>query len=190
MILIRHGESEWNLLYRAQQKDPEIRDARLTDEGRRQVLLAAEELSAHEVGRILCSPFTRALETADIIARALDLPVLVEPLVCEQFYYSCDVGTPRSKLAEAWPHLDFAHLAEEWWQPPREAEASLVRRAGLFRDAMARLSDWPRVAVVTHWAFIRALSGKDARNAELVRFDPTAPLPDLGEGLGFPAGGA
>ena len=32
--------------------------------------------------------------------------------------------------------------------------------------------DWRHVAVVTHWGFIRGLTGRQARNAELVPFDP------------------
>lgn len=191
MILIRHGESEWNALYRVHQRDPDIRDARLTGEGRRQAARAAEELRAHDVNRIVASPLTRALETADIIARALGLPVSVEPLVCEQFFYSCDVGTPRSRLKELWSHLDFDHLEEEWWQSAKEDEAAVIRRATLFRDSVARLLDWHRIAVVSHWAFIRALSGRDAKNAELVRYDPTT-LPPKFEGgrLGWPSSGA
>ena len=190
MILIRHGESEWNAAYRVHKKDPEIRDAPLTEEGRRQATRAAQELNGHDLDRILSSPLTRALQTADFIAKAHRLPVIVEPLVCEQFFYSCDVGTPRSMLSEQWPHIDFAHLAEEWWHPEKESEEAVIRRANEFRDAMARTANWRRVVVVSHWAFIRALSGQDANNAELVRYDPTSPPPALGGSLGWPASGA
>ena len=55
---------------------------------------------------------------------------------------------------------------------------------------MARTANWRRVVVVSHWAFIRALSGQDANNAELVRYDPTSPPPALGGSLGWPASGA
>ncbi|MCZ6719958.1 MAG: histidine phosphatase family protein [Proteobacteria bacterium] len=190
MFLIRHGESEWNARFKVTQEDPGIRDAPLTPVGREQAAAAAEQLRVHDVRRIITSPLTRALETAGIIATALDLPITVEPLVCEQFYYSCDVGTPRSQLSELWSHLDFSHLEEEWWQAQGESEQAMIERCVAFREAMAAAEDWPFVAVVSHWAFIKGLSGKDTRNAEPVRFDPTAE-PVVYEGsLGWPASDA
>jgi hypothetical protein len=37
----------------------------------------------------------------------------------------------------------------------------------------AQLEDWPHVGVVSHWGFIRTLTGREVRNAEAVPFDPT-----------------
>jgi hypothetical protein len=44
---------------------------------------------------------------------------------------------------------------------------------------MAALSDWPDVAVITHWGFIRALTGRPVANCEIVRFDPREMQPPL-----------
>jgi len=38
---------------------------------------------------------------------------------------------------------------------------------------MAEHPEWHRIAVVTHWGVIRALTGITAGNGELIRFDPT-----------------
>jgi broad specificity phosphatase PhoE len=175
MILVRHGESQFNEVFNRTGKSPGIPDPKLTSRGRDQVRRAAEQLRlhAHPIRRLITSPYTRALETAAILAEALELPVEVEPVVHEHACYDCDIGTPVSALAERWPALDFAHMAEIWWPETEEPEAALHGRCTRFRAKAAGLQDWRHVAVVSHWGFIRGLTGHDARNAELVPFDPT-----------------
>jgi broad specificity phosphatase PhoE len=173
VILVRHGESEWNVVFSRTRVDPDIPDPRLTAEGRRQAVAAAEALSQLAVERLLASPYVRALQTAEIIASLLRVPLTVEPLVRERAAFSCDIGTPRSRLAAEWPQLSLDHVEEIWW-PPAESEAELDRRCARFRAATRVLPDRHRIAVVTHWGFIRGLTGHSARNGELVRFDPLA----------------
>ena len=67
MILLRHGQSEFNVAFNATRVDPGIPDPRLTEEGRRQARAAAVALAAHPVERLIASPYTRALETAEIV---------------------------------------------------------------------------------------------------------------------------
>jgi broad specificity phosphatase PhoE len=177
MILIRHGQSEFNVVFNRERRDPGIRDAPLTAHGRAQVLRAAEELAAQmqqgrNIKRLLASPYTRALQTAAIIAGALDLPLEIEPLVREHAAYHCDIGTPASALAETWPGLSFEHLDEVWWSSLDETQEQLLARCRQFHHRISNWHDWSQVAVVSHWGFIRGLTGYDARNAELVPFDP------------------
>jgi glucosyl-3-phosphoglycerate phosphatase len=169
VILVRHAESEWNRHYSRTRIDPGIPDPELTPDGRRQAEKLALRLTAAGIERLVASPYRRALETATIVARALDLTVTVEPLVRERCVFSCDLGTPRSQLVALWPALDFAHLEELWWGKPDETEASLADRCARFRTATDPLPDRNRVAVITHWGFIRALTGQEVGNATLVR---------------------
>lgn len=174
MILIRHGESEFNAVFNRTRVDPGITDPRLTAHGREQVRLAAAEIrrDGHPVRRLITSPYTRALETAAILAAELKLPVEVEPIVHEHACWTCDIGTPISALAQRWPTLDFGHLEEIWW-PENEPQELVHRRCGDFRVKAAQLEDWRHVGVVSHWGFIRTLTGRDVKNAEVVAFDPT-----------------
>lgn len=178
MILIRHGQSEFNVVFNRERRDPGIRDAPLTAHGRTQALQAAGELRARiqqgtRIKRLLASPYTRAVQTAVIIAEALDLPVEIEPLIREHAAYHCDIGTPASALAETWPGLSFDHLPEVWWSSLDESEAQLLDRCRQFHGRAAGWTDWSQIAVVSHWGFIRGLTGHEARNAELVAFDPS-----------------
>jgi glucosyl-3-phosphoglycerate phosphatase len=173
MILVRHGQSEWNAVYNRTRIDPNIPDPPLTAEGRRQAEAAAEVLARAGIERLLASPYVRTLETAEIIAAHTGAAIAVEPMVRERTAFSCDIGTPRSRLAIRWPQLSFDHVEEIWW-PNAESDAELARRCGRFRAAAQGLVSWQRVAVITHWGFIRGITGIEARNGELVRFDPHA----------------
>jgi broad specificity phosphatase PhoE len=182
MILVRHGQSEFNVVYSVTRRDPGIPDPRLTEEGKRQAEAAAAALAGRDVAELVASPYTRALETAEIIAGKLGLPIRVEPLVREHCRFHCDIGSARSVLSGRWPALDFAHLPEKWWPDLDETDEQLLGRCRDFRAFMARHPDWRRVAVVSHWGFIRGLTGVPIGNGEMLAFDP------LGDPPGNPGG--
>ncbi len=177
MILLRHGQSEFNVQFGVDRRDPGIVDPRLTPLGHAQAEAAAGALRGAGLRRIVVSPYTRALQTAAPVARELGLPVFVNPVVRERFAFVCDVGTPRTELAMAWPELDFSGLGEVWWPPVEEPVGSLLQRAELFRGEMAALADWSDTLVVSHWGFIRAMTGERIDNGAWRRCDPTLPAP-------------
>jgi broad specificity phosphatase PhoE len=81
--LLRHGE-------RVDQVDPDWaagadrpHDPPPTERGREQAAAAGDRLRGEGVGAVYSSPFTRAVATADAVARALDLPVRIEDGLCE-----------------------------------------------------------------------------------------------------------
>jgi len=178
MILLRHGQSEFNLHFTATRKDPGIEDPKLTPLGHEQAEAAAEALAGEGITRILASPYTRALETAVPLARRLGLPVHVQPLVRERYAFACDVGTPRDSLATAWPDHDFAHLEAVWWPQEEEGGDSVMDRARLFRREMGARPDWAHTVVVCHWGFIMAMTGLSVANGQWLRVDPTEAGPE------------
>ncbi|MGQ0664935.1 MAG: histidine phosphatase family protein [Pseudomonadota bacterium] len=179
MLLIRHGQSEFNAAFSETRVDPGIPDPGLTAEGRRQAAQVAAGLRETAIRRLITSPYTRALETATIIADALGLAVGVEPLIRERAAFICDIGASPAELKRRFPRFDFGHLADPWWHDQLaagapESEAALIARCQAFRVQMAGAADLPRVGVITHWGFIRALTGRPVPNGEIVPFDPTA----------------
>jgi broad specificity phosphatase PhoE len=176
VILLRHGQTIFNLMYGSQRIDPGVQDPELTGVGRAQAAAAAPPLRKAGITRIVASPYTRALQTADIIARALGLPVEVEPLVRERAAFACDIGTVCSELSRRWAALSFLGVEETWWHPPPEPEATLAERCRRFSAAIAARDGWATTAVVTHWGVIRALTGRQLQNGEMVRMDPTGPV--------------
>ncbi len=174
MILLRHGQSQFNLHHHATGVDPGIVDAPLTPLGHEQAEAASRALAGEGVRRILCSPLTRALQTAAPVASRLDLPVLVTSAVRERRGASCDIGTCRTDLARAWPHLDLSHLDEVWWREAEDEEDHepdhlFAARTTVFGARMAEDPDWAHTLVVCHWGFIHAVTGCSLSNGEWVR---------------------
>lgn len=181
MILIRHGQSEFNAVYSVQRVDPGIADPRLTALGRAQAAEAAAALADQSIRRLIASPYTRALETAEIIAGTLGLAVEIEPLVRERAAFACDIGSAPADLMQRFPRYRFDHLDHPWWHDhvglgEPEAEQALLLRCESFRSRMAPVADWDHIVVVTHWGFIRGLTGQAVTNCALVRLPRELPL--------------
>jgi broad specificity phosphatase PhoE len=174
VILIRHGQTEFNRLFSVTRLDPGIRDPHLTGHGRRQAAAVAGALRPLSLRRLITSPYARALETAGIIAEHLDLPITVEPLIAERFFFTCDIGSPLAELRARWPDLAFDHLQDPWWPQVEESEEVISHRSKIFRRRIANEA-WFEIAVVTHWGFIRALTGLKVPNGAVLRIDPTRP---------------
>jgi len=173
MILLRHGESQFNEAFAITREDPGIEDPALTPAGQEQAA-AGERLAALDLRLIVASPYTRTLHTAEIVAKALALPVSVEPLVREHAFFTCDIGTPASELRRRWPNFDFRDLPEVWWPRLAERDTEVLARCEQFRRATAVLADWSHLLVVTHWGFIRGLTGAELSNGASLRFDPVS----------------
>jgi broad specificity phosphatase PhoE len=177
MILLRHGQSEFNLHFTRTRRDPGIIDPALTELGHQQAAAAAEALGSERIKRIICSPYTRALQTAEPVSRRLGVPVFVNPIVRERYAFSCDVGRPITELTMSWPERDFTGIDEVWWPAVEENAASVIARAALFRAEIAALPDWSDTLVVSHWGFILCMTGTSVMNGTCLRCDPTAPPP-------------
>lgn len=170
MILVRHGQSHFNVVFNETREDPGIVDPGLTEEGMSQAKAAGEALLAHDVRRILASPYSRTLHTAEIIAERLRLPVTIEPMVRERAFFICDIGSARSTIEKRWPRFDFGDLPEQWWPALDETEDQLLLRCRSFQAAMAACEDWAHVLVVSHWGFIKGLTGQAVTNGTVLPF--------------------
>ncbi len=166
MLFMRHGQSMFNVVCDATGRDPNLPDAPLSALGVRQVQEAASRLNLTIEG-IVSSPYTRALQTASIVAAVLKVPVRVDPLAGERRIYSCDVGTPASRLKQDWPSLDFSGMDEEWWLPFPESQRDLERRVRLFLARWEAEPQEKNLLVVSHWYFINAATGAYLGNAEV-----------------------
>jgi broad specificity phosphatase PhoE len=177
MILLRHGQSEFNLHFGATRRDPGIVDPRLTELGHTQAREAALHLTGQGIERIIVSPYTRTLQTARPVAAALGLPLTVDPIVRERYAFACDIGSPRPALQRDWPDHDFGLIEDVWWPAEEEPEESIVDRAARFRADLARRRDWSSTLVVSHWGFILSLTGQSVANGQWLHCDPTDPAP-------------
>ena len=178
MILLRHGQSEFNLHFTATRRDPGIVDPPLTELGHRQVAEATRQLGRERITRIITSPYTRALQTAAPLAQAFGVAMLINPIVRERYAFACDIGTPRTELERTWPEHDFATIDEVWWPAIEEPADSVIGRAALFRAEMAALPDWSDTLVISHWGFILCMTGESVMNGNWLRCDPNGSPPE------------
>ncbi len=171
MFFMRHGQSTFNAAFDTSGRDPQMPDAPLSPLGIKQVEKAAAQLDAKKIQKIISSPYTRALHTASIVAEAVRLPVVVEPLVGERRLYSCDIGRPVAQLKKEWAHVDFGAMEDqaEWWMPFHESAESLARRIRAFQDEWNWRQEAEKTLVVSHWYFISTLTGGNPENAEIIR---------------------
>jgi glucosyl-3-phosphoglycerate phosphatase len=173
MFLLRHGQSYFNLHFGETRVDPGIEDPGLTPLGVEQAAAAAAHVADLALTRLIVSPYTRTLQTAEPILAILKVPVRIMSEVREQAAFTCDIGTPRDLLAIRFPYHDFAHLAPKWWRDGVETSEETSERANAFRTLMAARDDSATTLMVGHWAFIRALTGVSLANGEILEFDPS-----------------
>jgi glucosyl-3-phosphoglycerate phosphatase len=79
LILLRHGETEWNADRRLQGH----RDIALNDMGQRQAAQAAPSIAALQPEVVIASDLQRATVTARTVSEVLGLPVTVDPRLRE-----------------------------------------------------------------------------------------------------------
>ncbi len=80
VILVRHGETDWNRLRHIQGGSS---DTRLNENGKRQAESVALRLETERIDAIYSSPLQRALNTAQAIARHHNVEVKTEPALRE-----------------------------------------------------------------------------------------------------------
>jgi broad specificity phosphatase PhoE len=94
LLLVRHGETEWNRVGRWQGHS----DTPLNDAGRRQARALAAELGDIDV--VYSSDLARARETAEILAQRLGLEVRVDPRLRERGFGAWEGKTTAEIEAE------------------------------------------------------------------------------------------
>lgn len=117
LILIRHGETDWNVEGRYQgQADPP-----LNQRGVAQARQLAKKLADKGLQRIYTSPLLRAAQTAKIISEHLNLPVHVEPRLME--IHQGDWQTRlRDEIENLYPELFRRWETEPWEVTPPSGE--------------------------------------------------------------------
>lgn len=152
IILIRHGETDWNLAGRWQGNT----DIPLNDTGRQQARMLARRLKANRwpIDAIYSSDLLRAAETAQIAAEKLHLPVQLDAQWRERGLGILE-GLTRREISEKYPYMVLPRTFIE--APESESYASLKRRVVLALEEILRQHDGETVAVVSHSGTLRVL---------------------------------
>ena len=179
IYLIRHGQSTFNSLFDADGIDPLHFDAPLSATGHGQVREVRKTLATlPKPDLVICSPLTRAIETALGLFGDTGVPIEVTDIHRERLENSCDVGSSPADLAAAFPTLRFDHLDDPWWhRGDPDVRGVCVEPHSLFADRVEQFARWLGAAdrgvvmVVGHGAFFRLLTGRHFANCEIVHWE-------------------
>ena len=147
LLLVRHGQSEWNAEGRMQGQTAHVP---LTALGHEQAAAAARQLTGLRPGALVSSDLRRAVQTAEHCAHATGLALTTTPALREQGYGVLE-GRPSREL---WDVVD-------WTDPHWSAEGgeSLAQLHARVAGYLRQLRGGPPadvVALVTHGDTIRA----------------------------------
>ena len=147
LLLVRHGQSEWNAAGRMQGQTQHVP---LTPLGRTQAKSAARELAPLRPGALISSDLLRALQTAEPCARSTGLSVATSPLLREQSYGVLE-GRPSREL---WDVVDWTD--PHWAAEGGESLAQLHARVRAYLEQLCAEPPAEVIALVTHGDTIRA----------------------------------
>lgn len=152
LIMIRHGESEADLLDVCEGRA----DFELTERGHRQAQRMAEWVSRrYDIDRIYCSTLRRARQTAEHLAARTGLSLTPDERLME-FNNGLLAGLPRGEAAARYPEIPGLPLHEARY----EMESMLEFRARaeyMLSKLIAEGTDGSTTAVVAHGGMIAML---------------------------------
>ena len=171
IYLIRHAESEANAAVDLD-NPTYYYDARITKRGERQALKTKNILENIHFDTYICSPLTRTLQTFSIIFP--DNKPIIEPLIREHLFHSCDVGRQPSSLKKDFTSFDFSNLNDFWWNNNMPINEKKIVKEN-FNDIKNRLdkfklwlnkSNSNTIALVSHGTFLSQITGYMLENCE------------------------
>ncbi len=155
LIIVRHGESEWNRIHRYQGQI----DSPLSELGLRQAAALAERLRSEKIDHIYTSRLQRAARTADAIAaHHPGVPVTPSEALLE-----IDHGEWQGKYAEE-ISTQYADGLSEWREHPTRSQmpsgesfSNILKRTLDFLEAITASHKDQTVIVSTHDVVVKIL---------------------------------
>lgn len=148
LLLIRHGQTEWNLMKRWQGRA----ESQLTDLGRAEAARAGVHLAAMDpFDEIWASPLIRARDTAEILSTTIGTtPIHIDPRLIETDVGAWE-GLTLAELERGWP----GYLAQRRQPEGFESDAEVIGRITSFSEE--RIASGRRCLAVCHSGVMRTL---------------------------------
>lgn len=147
LIVVRHGETQWNVQKRTQGTT----DTKLTTKGERQAQQLSHRIQAMQVDGIVTSPLQRACETARIIALPNHKTISIDAALIEIRFGKWE-GLTFDEIGEQYPQelsvwSKTPHLSEI---PQAESVNEVIARVDDFLARMQLNHKDETIAAVTH----------------------------------------
>ena len=167
LFIMRHGRTDWNNLRKLQGRT----DIPLNDEGRKMAESARGEYKDVHFDVCYCSPLVRARETAQILLRDRNIPVIIDNRLIEMSFGVCEGVEKACDNPESPMHLFFDAPAH--FIPPEGGESfkELFSRTGEFLKEVVEpdLAAGKDVLIVGHGAMNSSIICQ-VKNIPLSRF--------------------
>ena len=154
LVVVRHGETHWNVASRIQGHA----DSPLTAAGEAQAAAIAARLATERFDRLLSSDLGRALATARAIAARTGHPIVADARLRERNYGVAE-GLTYGEIGVHYPEV-FSRVRDtdpDYVVPGGESRRQLFERVRDAFESLAREHDGLRVAVVCHGGVLAAL---------------------------------
>ncbi len=145
IYLVRHGQTDWNVVHRTQGH----MDIPLNDVGRKQAEILAEKMTCLKIDKIISSDLLRAFETAQIINRKRNAPLIRDIRLREVNYGDLEGVLGSMITQETWCLFDNAPH-----QLHAESMSSVFNRVG---SLLSQLNMDEHILLVTHGGSMRMM---------------------------------
>lgn len=156
LYIMRHGRTEWNTLQKIQGRT----DIPLNEEGRRMSKKAGEEYRNIHFDVCYCSPLSRAKETAELVLKDRNIPVITDERLVEMGFGQYE-GLERSFEMPDCPINVLFWEPQNYTKPAGDAESmeQLFDRTGEFlrEVALPQVAEGKDVLIVGHGAMNSAI---------------------------------
>jgi probable phosphoglycerate mutase len=154
LIVVRHGETQWNLASRIQGHA----DSPLTAAGEAQAAAIAGRLAGETFDQLIASDLGRALQTAQAIAARTGHEVTVDPRLRERNFGVAE-GLTYGEIDVQYPDV-FSRVREtdpNYVIPGGESRQQLYERVQNVFESLAREASGRCIAVVCHGGVLASL---------------------------------
>ena len=154
--LIRHGEPDYNVIADAGFYGFGVNFAPLTESGIMQAEQTAKDKRLLDAELIVCSPYTRALQTASIISRFVNKKIVIEPLLHEWINDKTNTLSSDEEARGLFEEfLSCRGVYPEGTEPRWENVNSLIERVKSVAD---KYSNYNKIIFVCHGMVCRVLA--------------------------------
>ena len=141
ILLTRHGKTDWNV----QGKVQGLADIGLNEEGIRQAKETSKLLQDEKIDLIISSPLLRAMQTAKIIAKDRNIPIIPDEGVIER-----DFGEFEGMNKNTFDFIGFWSYKNNYKYEKAENIKDFFDRVYKFLDRIKEEYEGKRILIVAH----------------------------------------
>lgn len=167
---VRHGKTDYSERNTKIYQGFGVNLSKLSEEGIRQIKKTAKDERLKDADIIICSPYTRAVQTASILSKELDIDIVIETdlyewLANKNFIYEDDKTAEKAYEEYENNHGEYPDGKEMVWESALSIKERVLR-------VLNKYSSYKKVVIACHGMMIQATTqGKHPACGEIVEFD-------------------